>query len=207
MVMADIRTQVRGSHIDQEVNVYQVTTSRPWDDRNTSSFHGTEAKALEAYDKACKDSDIGERVEMDRWTVQYNDLLDADALHEVLDWATDYSSIKIYHNQGQSIEGAIILWREWDRHPGYASNYKRLAWGEAGEHESDLAPENRDRSWKGFGEVIMTTEEMARHGHNWETVCASVIQLLRNPSYRWRNSPTEEDVRSLFDLGTEGGAE
>jgi hypothetical protein len=164
--------------IDMETGIEDVPGSDYSQGTTEQEYFLDEKEAFDRFEKLKKESDI-----RDRFTIKKHEisLSDIDDEQELFDQIWSYGEyIKDYENEGNLVEGKIILQWAWGKYVGYNRVFKGVRYGRTGERESSLA-KNPNRTF-----------------HLNETVINDLEDIQDSNYWKWeyfKNLPTTEELQ------------
>jgi len=181
---------------------------RPYWDNGSTSFNSwsvwplrSKKQALAKYSEVKKQLDITDQVVLSEWETKnpaqiFNNLKQdgqaPDALYNVadsvrdLDWET---------NQGESLNGAILVTVSHERYVNYATNFHGIDWADSDKFEADLIDSgNHERTGRSFQRILLSANET--EGLTGNTLLEAVVDELERDSWKWtgfRTKPISRD--------------
>lgn len=198
------------NNFKQEGFVFFKSMQYRWEEtadpiREDVTYHLTEEEAI----KATKviSMEIGFRPVVDKVFITYDELNENIAFAEEFELdeldALYTEAEEVYSGSeftGESIEGAIVIRRSWEKYIGYASNFHGVRYGNYNETEASLKVD-QDRVFHQFEEVLLTAKEI--EGMNDDEILEAVMNEIRQDKWKWNyfnNRPTEIKVIEGLDL-------
>jgi hypothetical protein len=103
-------------------------------------------------------------------------------------------------NEGETIEGAIIIIWSWEKYIGYARNFKGLRHGRYKEVENDIFS-NQDSTMKTYENVLLPVTEISEM--NSEEIILAVENEMNSAFWKWNHfkpMPNREKIISELSL-------
>ena len=212
----EIFTRYQNSEEIERFVIYKAMAHR-WEDEesadpiiNDEEYFLTEEEAIK-YANGLK-LEIGFTPTVDRLFISEVDLEEKfkDEDFELSDVADDAETDETIYsgktNEGEDLEGAVIVVWNWEKYVGYARNFERVRYGESGETDNSINTGNLERTFRGNQSVLLEAKEI--EGLEGEELLEAVNEALSAGNYKWnyfKNHPTDEKI--IHGLGIEIAAD
>lgn len=178
-------------------------------EKDDFSYHFSEDEAVKAAE--CINVEVGFTSIVSRITIDA-DYLDNIELDEDLELSDlmDYNRFNfdiedlydIYTNEGDDVEGYIIIGWNYETYVGYARNFEYIRYGERKETEASLYTGNEERTFRNNESILLTADEIK--GFSDLEILQVVQDEIYKSHWKWnyfKNRPTDEKI--IDGLGLE----
>ncbi len=104
-------------------------------------------------------------------------------------------------NEGEDLEGSIIVVWNWEKYVGYAHNFERLRFAERGETDNSINTGNLERTWRSNQSVLLSANKV--EGLEGEELLEAVNEALSDGIWKWnrfKKNQTNAKIMTNLDI-------
>lgn len=88
-------------------------------------------------------------------------------------------------NEGDSVNGCVIIEWSWEKYPGYCRNFKGMRVGQYGETENSIYSGNEERTFRSNETVLVAEKEL--EGLSKDDIFETISREISCSSWKWNS--------------------
>ncbi len=211
------RENIKFSYDLMDCLIYYKAMAYRWEDSadpeiEDAEYFFNEKEAIEYADSI--NLSIGYMATVDKMYIRYNSFNECYEFGQEFDFNEIYKNSEsdtIYAgstNEGDEIEGAIVVRWNWEKYIGYARNFEGLRYAYCDETDNSIDTGNLERTFRSNESVLLTAEEI--DGLEGQDLLDRINEELSLTHYKWnyfQKHPTDDKIINDLDINIESNVE